>query len=49
MVWVCHLLKFSILLSRVGVVEPQDHLALIHLGIVVVQHRCLDVTYVEVP
>lgn len=30
------LLKFSILLSRVGIIEPHDHFAIIHVLVILI-------------
>ena len=44
-----HLLKFSILLSWISVIESHDHFAVVHVLVILIQQSSLGMTDVEIP
>ena len=44
-----HLLKFSILLGRIRVIESHYHFAIVHVLVILIQQSSLGMTDVEIP
>lgn len=44
-----HLLKFSILLGGIRVIESHDHFAVVHVLVILIQQSSLGMTDMEIP
>ena len=46
---ITHLLKFSVLLGWISVIESHDHFAVVHVLVILIQQSSLGMADVEIP